>query len=150
MLQGVSIFESFIHVQCCSHLNCCILCTLLIPNSKNQVCLFAFIHLLLVALGTWRKMYFTGEAGHHSSAVWSFLGLNDCDLGRLVSYLAKDRIARITGFQFLLSLYTKNDELYLSRVTAKQCVSHDITLRIFLRYRQRRDSSVGVATCYGL
>jgi len=70
MLQGASNFESFIHVQCYSHLNCCILCKLLIPNSKNHVCLFAFTHVLLAALGTSRKMYFTGEAGHyHSGAV---------------------------------------------------------------------------------
>ena len=59
MLQGASNFESFVHVQCYSHLNCCILCKLLIPNSKNRACLFAFIDLLLVALGTPRKMYFT-------------------------------------------------------------------------------------------
>lgn len=32
MLQGASNFESFIHVQCYSHLNCCILCKLLIPK----------------------------------------------------------------------------------------------------------------------
>ena len=59
MLQGANNFHLFIHVQCYSHVNCCILCKLLIPNSKNHVCLFTFIDLLLVALETPRKMCFT-------------------------------------------------------------------------------------------
>ena len=50
-------------------------------------------------------------------------------------------------------LYHERSALLISsdcRLRTKQCVSHEITSRIFLNYRCRRDTSVGVATCYGL